>query len=95
MTPPGNNHFQAIRKAVDANTLRFQKIEPEEENIPVLTAPRPPRNRIVTMVAVTARVWLRSSASNGSESRRSRASIGIHWLTFSVSIAMKCRGAAQ
>lgn len=42
MTPPGNNHFQAIRKAVDANTLRFQKIEPEEENIPVLTAPPTP-----------------------------------------------------
>ena len=41
---PGNNHFQAIRKAVDANTLRFQKIEPEEENIPVLTAPTPQSN---------------------------------------------------
>lgn len=35
---PGNNHFQAIRKAVEANSLRFQKVEPEEENIPVLTA---------------------------------------------------------
>jgi len=34
---PGSNHFQLIRKAVEANTLRFQKIEPEEENIPVLT----------------------------------------------------------
>lgn len=39
---PGNNHFQAIRKAVDANALRFQKIEPEEENIPVLTAASSP-----------------------------------------------------
>ena len=36
---PGSNHFQAIRKAVDANTLKFRKIEPEpEENIPVLSA---------------------------------------------------------
>lgn len=34
---PGSNHFHAIRKAVEANSLRFQKIEPEEENIPVLT----------------------------------------------------------
>ncbi|GGC76083.1 DNA repair protein [Marinobacter halophilus] len=34
---PGSNHFQAIRKAVAANTLHFTKIEPEEENIPVLT----------------------------------------------------------
>src|SRR5690554_66461 len=34
---PGSNHFQLIRKAVEANTLRFQKMEPEEENIPVLT----------------------------------------------------------
>ncbi|MFO8141793.1 MAG: DNA repair protein [Marinobacter sp.] len=34
---PGSNHFQIIRKAVIANTLRFQKIEPEQENIPVLT----------------------------------------------------------
>jgi len=35
---PGNNHFQSIRKAVEANALRFQKVEPEEENIPVLQA---------------------------------------------------------
>lgn len=36
---PGNNHFQAIRKAVDANSLKFRKIEPvQEENIPVLNA---------------------------------------------------------
>jgi hypothetical protein len=35
---PGSNHFQLIRKAVEANALRFQKVEPEEENIPVLTA---------------------------------------------------------
>lgn len=34
---PGSNHFQTIRKAVIANTLRFQKIETEQENIPVLT----------------------------------------------------------
>ncbi|WP_341581552.1 DNA repair protein [Marinobacter metalliresistant] len=36
---PGNNHFQAIRKAVEANNLKFRKIEPvQEENIPVLSA---------------------------------------------------------
>lgn len=35
---PGSNHFQSIRKAVEANSLRFQKREPEEENIPVLRA---------------------------------------------------------
>lgn len=35
---PGQNQFQAIRKAVEANTLRFQKQEPEvpEVDIPVL-----------------------------------------------------------
>lgn len=35
---PGNNHFQVIRKAVKANSLKFRRIEPEEENIPVLHA---------------------------------------------------------
>ncbi|WP_336367995.1 DNA repair protein [Marinobacter sp. C2H3] len=36
---PGNNHFQAIRKAVDANRLKFRKIEPStREDIPVLAA---------------------------------------------------------
>lgn len=36
---PGNNHFQAIRKAVEANSLKFRKMEPvQEENIPVLSA---------------------------------------------------------
>ncbi|GGE76259.1 hypothetical protein GCM10011533_30840 [Streptosporangium jomthongense] len=35
---PGNNHFQVIRKAVNANTLKFRKVEPEDENIPVLRA---------------------------------------------------------
>lgn len=36
---PGSNHFQAIRKAVDANVLKFRKIEPApEETIPVLSA---------------------------------------------------------
>ncbi|AXS84879.1 DNA repair protein [Marinobacter sp. Arc7-DN-1] len=36
---PGNNHFQAIRKAVEVNNLKFRKIEPvQEENIPVLSA---------------------------------------------------------
>jgi len=35
---PGNNHFQVIRKAVNANNLKFRRIEPEEENIPVLLA---------------------------------------------------------
>ena len=35
---PGNNHFQAIRKAVEANSLKFRKMEPvQEENIPVLS----------------------------------------------------------
>ena len=34
---PGSNHFQAIRKAVEDNSLHFQRIEPEDENIPVLT----------------------------------------------------------
>ncbi len=41
---PGSNHFQTIRKAVVANSLHFQKIEPEEENIPVLTASSPDEN---------------------------------------------------
>ena len=39
---PGSNHFQAIRKAVEANKLRFQKAEPpkpkEPEEIPTLQA---------------------------------------------------------
>jgi hypothetical protein len=35
---PGKNHFQAIRKAVEANSLKFRKIEPDPENIPVLQA---------------------------------------------------------
>ncbi|MEC7816225.1 MAG: DNA repair protein [Pseudomonadota bacterium] len=39
---PGNNHFQAIKKAVDANALHFKKVEPEEENIPTLTAAESP-----------------------------------------------------
>lgn len=34
---PGNNHFQVIRKAINANTLKFRRTQPEEEeNIPVL-----------------------------------------------------------
>ncbi|PXX90429.1 DNA repair protein [Marinobacter vulgaris] len=34
---PGSNHFQAIRRAIDANSLKFRKVEPEpEEDIPVL-----------------------------------------------------------
>ncbi|WP_273205232.1 DNA repair protein [Marinobacter subterrani] len=34
---PGNNHFQSIRKAIEANSLKFRKIEPvQEENIPLL-----------------------------------------------------------
>ncbi|HCW90676.1 MAG TPA: DNA repair protein [Marinobacter sp.] len=43
---PGSNHFQSIRKAVEANPLKFRKKEPEED-IPVLkkeaasTAPPP------------------------------------------------------
>lgn len=39
---PGSNHFQAIRKAVEANTLRFQKAQPAEENIPVLQTAESP-----------------------------------------------------
>lgn len=37
---PGSNHFQAIRKAVDGNALKFRKLEPvtEDEDIPVLDA---------------------------------------------------------
>ncbi|KKL91015.1 hypothetical protein LCGC14_1898920 [marine sediment metagenome] len=36
---PGNNHFQVIRKAVTANTLKFRPAQREEaENIPVLLA---------------------------------------------------------
>ncbi|MFC4240466.1 DNA repair protein [Marinobacter oulmenensis] len=35
---PGSNHFQAIRKAVEANSLRFRKAEPAEEDIPTLKA---------------------------------------------------------
>jgi hypothetical protein len=35
---PGSNHFQSIRKAVEANSLKFRKREPEpEEDIPVLS----------------------------------------------------------
>jgi hypothetical protein len=34
---PGSNHFQSIRRAVEANSLKFRKAEPPaEENIPVL-----------------------------------------------------------
>ncbi|MDO3722737.1 DNA repair protein [Marinobacter sp. chi1] len=41
---PGNNQFQSIRKAVDANTLKFRKIEPaESEDIPVLAAATEPK----------------------------------------------------
>ena len=43
---PGSNHFQAIRKAVDANALRFRKAEPVEENIPVLTSSEPVESQI-------------------------------------------------
>ncbi|TGN39884.1 DNA repair protein [Marinobacter confluentis] len=36
---PGSNHFQSIRRVVDANSLKLRKIEPpSEENIPVLSA---------------------------------------------------------
>ncbi|WP_148862254.1 DNA repair protein [Marinobacter fonticola] len=37
---PGNNHFQAIRRAVESNQLKFQrrKIETPDEEIPVLRA---------------------------------------------------------
>ncbi|MGO1658436.1 MAG: DNA repair protein [Marinobacter sp.] len=36
---PGNNHFQIIRKAINANSLKFRRVQPaEEENIPVLRA---------------------------------------------------------
>lgn len=36
---PGNNHFQAIRKAVESNSLKFRKQEPvQEAEIPVLGA---------------------------------------------------------
>ncbi len=41
---PGSNHFQSIRKAVQANKLKFRKIEPApavEEAIPVLAVPAP------------------------------------------------------
>lgn len=34
---PGSNHFQSIRRALEANSLKFRKVEPvPEENIPVL-----------------------------------------------------------
>lgn len=34
---PGSNHFQAIRRAVEANSLKLRKVDPApEENIPVL-----------------------------------------------------------
>lgn len=42
---PGNNHFQAIRKAVEANTLKFRKVEPVDEDIPVLNAAPAPESR--------------------------------------------------
>lgn len=36
---PGSNHFQSIRRAVEANTLKFRKeTPPSEEDIPVLAA---------------------------------------------------------
>lgn len=38
---PGSNHFHSIRKAADANSLKFRKQDPEpvaEESIPVLDA---------------------------------------------------------
>lgn len=35
---PGSNDFQAIRKAVEANRLGFQRREEKEEDIPVLTS---------------------------------------------------------
>lgn len=59
---PGSNHFQSIRKAIEANTLKFRKKEPptqQEENIPVLaadTAPSPQpdqsadRSRLAQMI---------------------------------------------
>lgn len=33
---PGSNHFRSIRRAVEANSLKFRKSEPPEEDIPVL-----------------------------------------------------------
>jgi len=36
---PGNSHFHAIRKSVQANTLRFQKVETAEQDIPILNTP--------------------------------------------------------
>ncbi|MBR9870770.1 MAG: DNA repair protein [Gammaproteobacteria bacterium] len=36
---PGNSHFHAIRKSVQANTLRFQKVESVEQHIPILNTP--------------------------------------------------------
>lgn len=40
---PGSNHFQVIRKAVDANALRFRKAETvSDDDIPVLTATEEP-----------------------------------------------------
>ncbi|NWN92337.1 hypothetical protein HLV39_12625 [Marinobacter adhaerens] len=35
---PGNNHFQVIREAVSANTLKFPSTQSDEDNIPVLRA---------------------------------------------------------
>jgi len=40
---PGNNHFHAIRKAVDTNSLHFVSIEPaRDEDIPVLNTVQAP-----------------------------------------------------
>ncbi|WP_323751107.1 DNA repair protein [Marinobacter sp.] len=36
---PGNSHFHSIRKSVQTNSLRFQKIETRERDIPVLDEP--------------------------------------------------------
>lgn len=58
---PDNNHFLAIRKAVEANTLRFRYAEPDnQEDIPVLLAgqggtpsaenTRAQRNRIAQVI---------------------------------------------
>lgn len=46
---PGSNHFQSIRRAVDANTLKFRKQSPpSDDDIPVLAADsggQPPAGR--------------------------------------------------
>jgi len=53
---PGKNHFQIIRKAVEANSLKFKKIDSIPENIPVLRADSDTSSDEASSVAIRARL---------------------------------------